>query len=115
LSKKLYCIASFQPKTKEENSLFKTLQALEPNAQREDGCVHYVVTRQIKNQFAEGESYSIVLNEVWASVEAFEAHCQRKEIVDFFETHCIDPKGLVEKYNVVAYSDEPLNYDAPKF
>ncbi len=108
MSKKLYCIASFKPKTGKESELFKVLQSLEPNSIREDGCVQYIVTRHIANQFAEGESYPIVFNEIWESVEAFESHCQRKEIVSFFERHCIDPEGLVQQYNVAVYTDEPV-------
>jgi quinol monooxygenase YgiN len=106
MSKKLYCIASFQPKSGKESALFDILKALEPNTLREDGCIQYIVIKHIHNSFAEGESYPIVFNEIWESVEAFEKHCQRKEITDFFEKQCLDPEGLVEKYNVTAYSDE---------
>ncbi len=48
----------------------------------------------------------IVFNESWASVEAFEKHCQRKGIVDFFEKECLGANGLVAAYNVTAYMDE---------
>ena len=51
----------------------------------------------------------------WESNEAFEAHCQRKEIGDFFQLQCVDETGLVEKSNVAIYTDEPNNFDAPKF
>ncbi len=106
MSQKLYCIASFQPKKGHEYELFEVLQALEPNSLREAGCLQYIVTRHIKNPFATGTSYPIVFNEIWESVHAFETHCQRHEIVDFFERHCVDAAGLVEAYNVAVYSDE---------
>lgn len=114
MSKKIYCIAQFLPKPGQEKALFEVLKALEPNTLREDGCIRYTVTRHIKNPFADGESYPIVFNEEWASNEAFEAHCQRDEIVGFFNEQCVNPDGMVEKWNVTIYTDEPLDYDAPK-
>jgi hypothetical protein len=39
-------------------------------------------------------------------VEDFERHCQRQEIVAFFEQECLSPDGMVAAYNVTAYSDE---------
>lgn len=114
MSKKIYCIAMFKPKTGKQSELFKVLQQLEPNAQREDGCLQYVVTRHIENEFAEGNSFPIVFNEVWRDKAAFEAHCLRKEIVEFFETQCASETGLVEDYNVCVYSDQPEDYDAPQ-
>jgi quinol monooxygenase YgiN len=113
MSKRIYCLAHFKPKAGKEDELFSVLQALEPNSQREEGCIQYIVTRHIENPFAQGESFPIVFNEIWKDKNAFEAHCARKEIVDFFERHCIDPTGLVEAYNVCVYSDEPNGYDAP--
>ncbi|MFT6986557.1 MAG: quinol monooxygenase YgiN [Psychromonas sp.] len=113
MSQKIYCIAMFQPKTGKLDELFKVLQALEPNAQREDGCIQYLVTRHIDNDFAPGSSFPIVFNEVWRDKTAFEAHCVRQEIVAFFDTHCAAETGLVENYNVCVYSDQPQNYDAP--
>ena len=52
MSQKIYCIAMFQPKAGKTDELFKILQALEPNSQREDGCIQYLVTRHIENDFA---------------------------------------------------------------
>lgn len=66
----------------------------------------YRVTKQIQNPFAEGKSMPIVFNERWSSVEAFEKHCQRQKIVDFFEKECLADDGLVAEYNVTAYMDE---------
>ena len=114
MSKKVYCLAQFQPKPGQLDALFKVLQALEPNTQREDGCIQYTVTRHIPSPFAEGDSYPIVFNEIWRDMAAFEAHCQRAEIQQFFETQCVADDGLVDKWNVCVYSDEPNNYDAPK-
>ena len=106
MSKILYCIAQFTAKEGKSDALFKTLKALEPDTLREEGCISYRVTKQIQNKFAEGASMPIVFNESWASVEAFEKHCQRKGIVDFFEKECLAEDGLVAAYNVTAYRDE---------
>jgi quinol monooxygenase YgiN len=114
MSKKVYCIAQFRPKAGRDAELFRVLQALEPDTLREDGCIQYVVTRHVPSPFAEGESFPIVFNEIWEDRYAFEAHCARKAIVAFFETHCKAPDGLVEAYNVCIYSDEPDGYDAPQ-
>ncbi|MGO2307783.1 putative quinol monooxygenase [Vibrio casei] len=97
MSKKVYCVAQFQPKEGKLDELFSVLQALEPNTLREDGCLQYVVTRHRTSPFAGGESYPIAFHEIWESNEAFEAHCQRKEIGDFFQLQCVDETGLVEK------------------
>ena len=114
MSQKIYCIAMFKPKEGKLNQLFKVLQSLEANTLREDGCIQYMVTRHIKSDFAGGESFPIVFNEIWRDKSAFEAHCQRQEIVEFFETHCVAETGLVEQHNVCVYSDQPENYDAPQ-
>ena len=106
MSKTLYCIAQFTPKEDMFDALFETLKALEPDTLREEGCLHYRVTKQIENPFATGESMPLVFNDAWASVEDFERHCQRKEIVAFFEKECLSPDGMVAAYNVTAYSDE---------
>ena len=37
MSKKVYCVAQFQPKAGKADELFKVLQGLEPNTLREDG------------------------------------------------------------------------------
>lgn len=114
MSKKIYCIAMFQPKPGKLDELFAVLQSLEPNSQREDGCIQYLVTRHIANEFATGSSFPIVFNEVWRDKAAFEAHCQRKEIIEFFESHCVAETGLVANHNVCVYSDQPENYDQPQ-
>lgn len=114
MSKKVYCLAQFQPKLGKEAELFKVLQSLEPNTLREDGCLQYIVTRQIQSPFAEGQSFSIVFNEIWVDMPAFEAHCQREEIADFFQTYCLADDGLAEEWNVCVYSDELGDYDTPK-
>jgi quinol monooxygenase YgiN len=113
MSSKVYCLAQFQPKPGKEAELFKVLQSLEPNTLREDGCLQYRVTRQIPSRFAEGKSLPLVFNEIWANIAAFEAHCQRQEIVSFFETYCLAEAGLAADWNVCVYSDQSENYDAP--
>ncbi|MGF1734558.1 putative quinol monooxygenase [Photobacterium satsumensis] len=112
MSKKVYCIAQFLPKEGREQELFAALQALEPNTLREDGCLQYIVTRQINSPFAEGTSFPIAFNEIWSDMPSFEAHCQRKEIQAFFATHCEAETGAADKWNVCIYSDEPENFDA---
>jgi len=99
-------MAQFEPKEGKFDLLFNRLKALEPNTLREDGCIGYRVTKHMKNQFADGESMSIVFIESWRDVDAFETHCQRDEIVEFFESECLSKEGLVEKYNVTTYRDD---------
>ena len=106
MSSKVYCLAQFLPKLGKEVELFKILQSLEPNSTREEGCLQYTVTRQVSNHFAEGQSFPIVFNEVWKDMKAFEAHCQRPEIVHFFETYCLADNGLAKDWNVCVYTDE---------
>ncbi|MDO6452852.1 antibiotic biosynthesis monooxygenase [Neptunomonas phycophila] len=113
MSKKVYCTAQFQPKTGLEDEVFAKLQALEPNAHREDACILYTVTRHISSPFADGDSFPIVFHEIWADMESFEAHCQREEIKAFFAENCDAEHGPIIKWNVTIYSDEPNNFDAP--
>ena len=61
MSKKVYCLAQFQPRPGKEQALFQVLQALEPNTLREDGCLQYVVTRHIPSPFADGTSFERLL------------------------------------------------------
>ncbi len=114
MSKTIYCTAAFKPKEGKARELFETLQRLEPNTLREEGCLYYRVTRHIPHHpFADGQSYPIVFHEAWRDDASFRAHCQRQEIVSFFQRHCLSPDGLVEAYNVTVYTDEPEAYDAP--
>jgi len=107
MSKKVYCIAEFKAKPGQDTALFKVLQSLEPNSNREDGCLYYTVTKQIESDFAQGNSdYSIVFNECWSDIEAFESHCRRDEIQAFFQAHCVAETGLVADSNVRIFSDE---------
>ncbi|MFN6971975.1 MAG: putative quinol monooxygenase [Rheinheimera sp.] len=114
MSKKVYCLAQFLPKVGQEAALFHVLQQLEPNTLREDGCLQYRVTRHIQSPFAEGVSFPIVFNEIWADLASFEAHCQRAEIKAFFEKYCLAEDGLAQQWNVCVYSDESTDFDAPK-
>lgn len=115
MSRQLYCLAQFLPKAGKEKEVFRLLQALEPNTLREDGCISYRVTRLVNNPNADGQSFPIVFNEIWRDEAAFNAHCQRKEIVEFFAKYCEAEDGLIERWNVCVYSDEPEDYDAPVF
>jgi len=75
--------------------------------------LQYRVTRHIQSPFAEGASFPIVFNEIWADMASFEAHCQRTEIKTFFEKYCLAEDGLAADWNVCVYSDQPVNFDAP--
>ncbi len=115
MSKKVYCLARFEPREGRESELFEALKALEPDTLREDGCLQYIVTRRIENRCAGGNgAYPIVFNEIWADLESFEAHCNRKAIRDFFETHCLSEEGAARAWDVNVYTDEPEGYDAPQ-
>lgn len=106
MSKKIYCIASFKAKEGKEQELFEVLRSLEPQTTREDGCIQYIVTKHIQNPYATGTSFPIVFNEIWASKEDFEEHCNKPYITNFFQSQCVDENGLVEDFNVCVYSDE---------
>lgn len=96
----IYCTAEFKAKIGKEEELFGTLQALETPTHQESGCIAYKVMKKVESPFATGEHYGILFNETWASLEAFEAHCQMPYIVEFFQKECLSEDGLVEKYNV---------------
>ena len=106
MSKKIYCIASFEAKEGKEKELFEVLQSLEPKTTREDGCIQYIVTKKIEHPNAIGHSFPIVFNEIWESKEAFELHCNKPYITEFFQNHCINSNGLVKDFNVCVYTDE---------
>ncbi len=106
MSKKIYCIASFEAKEGKEKELLEVLQSLEPKTIREDGCIQYIVTKQITHPNAAGKSFPIVFNEIWESKEAFELHCNKSYITNFFQNHCVDTNGLVKDFNVCVYTDE---------
>ena len=113
MSKKVYCLAQFLPKAGKEAELFQALQGLEANTLREDGCLQYRVTRQISSPFAPGKSFPLLFNEIWADLAAFEAHCQRPQIQQFFASYCTAEGGLAAEWNVCIYTDEPADFEAP--
>ena len=106
MSQKVYCIASFEAKETKEQELLELLQGLEPRTKREDGCIQYIVTKHISHPNATGKSFPIVFNEIWESKEAFELHCNKPYIKEFFHKHCVLEDGLVKDFNVCVYSDE---------
>jgi len=106
MSKKIYCIASFEAKPTKEKELLEVLQSLESRTLREDGCIQYLVTKQISHPNATGKSFPIVFNEIWASKEDFEKHCNKPYITSFFQNHCISKDGLVKDFSVCVYTDE---------
>ena len=59
------------------------------------------------------QTCALPIYEIWREEAAFNAHCQRQEIVDFFAKYCEEEDGLIERWNVCVYSDEPEDYDAP--
>lgn len=110
MSKRIYCIAEFAPKAGREQELFELFTTLEPLSLREDGCIRYRVTRQIKHPSAPTESrFTLVFHEEWASIEAFELHCQQSYLVDFFAKYVENPQtSLVADSSVRIFSDEIL-------
>jgi quinol monooxygenase YgiN len=108
MSKKVYCIAEFAPKAGCEQQFFELLTSLEPHALREDGCVRYRVTRQIQHPTAPSQSkFSIMFNEEWASIEAFELHAKQQYLIDFFGKYVENPQtSLVDDASVRIFSDE---------
>ena len=96
----VYCTAEFKAKAGKEEELFKVLQALETPSHKEKGCIQYKVMKKSETDFADGEHFGILFNEIWESKAIFEKHCQMPYIVEFFEKECLDKSGLVEKWNV---------------
>ncbi|ABV37872.1 antibiotic biosynthesis monooxygenase [Shewanella sediminis HAW-EB3] len=115
MSTRVYVIAQFRPKAGKESELFEVLKALEPDALREQGCIQYMLTRQIDHPSATRTNYPIVFNEIWADGESWAAHGRRKQIHHFFNTQVIAKDGLVDDAIVTAYTDEGYDYDAPIF
>ena len=115
MTSRVYVIAQFKPKDGKEAELFEVLKALEPDSLREQGCIQYVLTRQIDHASATRNEYPIVFNEVWVDAASWSAHGRRKQIQHFFETQVQAEDGLVEDVVVTAYSDEGHNFDAPVF
>jgi len=97
---KVYCTAEFKAKEGREDELFNALKALEKPTHEEEGCVQYKVMRKIENEFAQGEHYGILMNEIWANEQAFEEHCQMPYIANFFESQCVSDLGSAAKWNV---------------
>ncbi|WP_070968735.1 putative quinol monooxygenase [Vibrio sonorensis] len=115
MSNRVYVLAQFKAKPGKEDELFEVLKALEPDSVREEGCVQYIVTRQIDHPSATRNEYSIVFNEIWADGEAWAAHGRRFQIHNFFETQVQAENGLVEDVKVTAYTDEASDYDKPLY
>ncbi|MFA0085793.1 antibiotic biosynthesis monooxygenase [Vibrio sp. 10N.286.49.C2] len=115
MTSRVYVLAQFKPKTGKEAELFEVLKALEPDSYREEGCIQYTVTRQIKHPSATNNDFSIVFNEVWRDAEAWAAHGRRQQIQHFFESQVQSETGLVADVMVTAYSDEGHNFDQPIF
>lgn len=95
-----YCIAEFEAKQDRELELFEALKGLEKETRVEKGCVQYKVMRKIKNEFAQGDSKGIIMNEIWETVEDFNVHNQSKHVQDFFKKECLSYSGSAESWNV---------------
>jgi quinol monooxygenase YgiN len=115
MTSRVYVLAQFKPKSGKEAELFEILKALEPDSYREEGCIQYMLTRQIDHPSASRNEYSIVFNEIWEDADSWAAHGRRKQIQHFFETQVQAETGLVEDAVVTAYSDEGYNFDEPIF
>ncbi|MCL1147650.1 antibiotic biosynthesis monooxygenase [Shewanella marinintestina] len=115
MSSRVYVLAQFKPKPGKESELFEVLKALEPDSYREEGCIQYMLTRQIDHPSATRNEYPIVFNEIWQNAEAWAAHGNRQQIKNFFETQVQAETGLVEDAIVTAYSDEGHHYDSPVY
>ncbi|MDA9556972.1 antibiotic biosynthesis monooxygenase [Vibrio sp.] len=113
MSKKVFVLAQFKPKAGKQNELFEVLKALEPDSNREDGCIQYTVTRQIDHPNGMRNDYPIVFNEIWADAEALQAHCGRQQIQAFFQSQVVDEQGLVDDAIVTVYTDEAEHFDHP--
>lgn len=113
MTSRVYVLAQFKPKEGKEAQLFDILKALEPDSYREEGCIQYMLTRQINHPSATNNAYPIVFNEIWENAEAWSAHGRRKQIQHFFETQVQAETGLVEDAIVTAYTDQGQSYDHP--
>ncbi len=115
MTSRVYVLAQFKPKEGKELELFEVLKALEPDSYREEGCIQYMLTRQIDHPSATRNDYPIVFNEIWENAQAWAAHGRRKQIQSFFETQVKAETGLVADAIVTAYTDEGHDYDTPIF
>lgn len=115
MTTRVYVLAQFQPKEGKESELFEVLKALEPDAYREQGCIQYMLTRQIDHPSASRTDYPIVFNEIWQDADSWSAHGRRKQIQQFFETQVKADSGLVKDAIITAYTDEGYEYDKPIF
>lgn len=115
MTSRVYVLAQFKPKPGKEAELFEVLKALEPDSYREEGCIQYMLTRQIDHPSASRNEYPIVFNEIWEDADAWSAHGRRQQIQNFFQTQVEAETGLVEDVIVTAYSDESIDFDAPVF
>ncbi|MCP4322876.1 MAG: antibiotic biosynthesis monooxygenase [Psychromonas sp.] len=113
MSNRVYVLAQFKPKEGKEAELFEILKALEPDSYREEGCIQYMLTRQITHPSATNSEFTIAFNEIWENAEAWSAHGRRKQIKHFFESQVQAETGLVDDVMVTAYTDEGHNYDKP--
>jgi quinol monooxygenase YgiN len=113
MTSRVYVLAQFKPKVGKDEELFEVLKALEPDAYREEGCIQYLLTRQIDHPSAVRNDYPIVFNEIWEDAESWSAHGRREQIKQFFNTQVVAETGLVDDAVVTAYTDEGHNYDAP--
>jgi quinol monooxygenase YgiN len=115
MSNRVYVLAQFKPKEGKEAELFEVMKALEPDSYREEGCIQYMLTRQISHPSASNTEFTIVFNEIWENAEAWSAHGRRSQIKHFFESQVLAESGLVEDVTVTAYTDEGHNFDKPIF
>ena len=98
--KHIHCVARFLAKCGKVDELVESLRKLIPDTLSEEGCISYVLTREIQYSGAHGEKWDVCLIEKWASKKDFDHHCARPYITHFFENTA---RNLVEKSDVRLY------------
>lgn len=107
MKKKIYCIAQFHPKDGCEERLLNALKILGDGSRQDPGCVQYVITQRMLSHFAEGRGLHFAINEIWASIDDFEHHCQTNKLIqDFFENECLSDSASVESWDVSVFEGE---------
>ncbi|MGL4355116.1 MULTISPECIES: putative quinol monooxygenase [Aeromonas] len=106
MQKRIYCIAQYRPKKGCDERLIEALKSLEEGSRQDPGCIQYVTTQRVSSPFAEGSCLPITMNEIWASIDDFEFHCQTKPIKAFFEKECLSNDGSVETWDVSIFEGE---------
>ncbi|QSX37641.1 putative quinol monooxygenase [Shewanella sedimentimangrovi] len=92
----LVCVASFLAFPGKEVALIEALGSLIPDTRREPGCIRYELNQ------SRDEPRRISFVEKFVDVAAFEAHCAKDAIQEYF--HKVMPE-LVESFHVETYHE----------